>query len=1233
MAKQTNPRLVKEVPNGYVKEIRDGKTVFVKKTETPNAIIPDKVKPKPRVPSANKPSLNVPPKPRPKVTPPTVSEDVVYLEEPVVEPVQKVQSLRKDLTEEFPNGLESGYRSFRVPDLNTGGNYAKQKNVITDKDGMPVIYDFKQNKYIQTGEPNIHLNMPVQNDTPTIQDALKPNELPTKFDVVPERLRAPNYNKAKLTTPIVDTSVYKGFNEVGNTNNTLNDIEFKKEQDKNLAIPKLKNGGGISAKVKGYYNGGNVDVFGNPTTSQSVGTTASGNPNSQNNDFTPTGDSNKSKGFYDAFNYDKSANKGVISQSDAYGVAAANAKQKPSYTTTSGVVGITDAYSDAKKEQDQKSREVAAAKKDALTASSMAAAGNVQKRSTNVETATNLGVAAAGIASNYLDDAGKDDRGRYKNVESAVASKYLKGTAIGAQYGSIIGPWGTLIGAGIGGTAGVIQGAIVGDRDVKAIKASDKKREDELKRANDEVMSNQAILARNNGEFDFVKSSPYTSNNAMYDDNDNLIRMNKGGIVSKIKGYSDGGQIKGKGTGKSDSILAKVKAGSFIVPAENAEAAEELREKFLGKPPKSKANLNEKGGETVKLSNGEHKFTPEEKHELLEKGVNVDALAPDSKVKAVEKKSHIMFPNVIGLKNGGEPPVKQDKTYVKPPKVYSKADLEYMKKVNESKVAREKILADELAKGNTVMAIPGGDYQGDSTYVYPNEAKGSSVGRHYVRTQLGARLEGVNHYDEKALWMNNPNIKLRQDSTEYNALGYATGGDVVEEDTVDPIKELARLNKEKEDAVKAGKVESDAAKAARDKKIADFNAKVASYDRKADRKNKASEWEKKRNDSKTKLDALNKSYEDASKSFEAANTPTAAQKAKGIKAGALNDTQRKYQEDLLKKIQEAKSEFDNADRTYNYVKDDNNYDASGNIKVKPKTATVIPKTEVKPSVVAENVATAKPSLRVPKSNKIVVADNLPSKDIALTELKNDAELRANAAAIDQEKSIANAPTRQAVINDANKANNDAYVSSNPTQRKGGIMDKIGSIDPTSLIGIGQMYVGKNMLSDSKRPVDKAVIDPTYNANVDRALKEASFGLTPEQKFMAQQDIENNKRDSMRLGVNYAGGSGTQAFNLNRASINDAWKAKLGLGIADQEARMAKQKYADAMAADRAGILASNRRQAYNDAMGTFNQTQAAGSELIGAGLQNTIGAYRYNKMMKQQDEIDAASNPWLNYKA
>lgn len=109
-------------------------------------------------------------------------------------------------------------------------------------------------------------------------------------------------------------------------------------------------------------------------------------------------------------------------------------------------------------------------------------------------------------------------------------------------------------------------------------------------------------------------------------------------------GYFQGGQIEGKGTAKSDSIKAKVAAGSFIVPAENAPIAETIRTTIL-KAPSVKANINQKGGTEVKLSNGESMFTPEEVEELTKAGIDLAALAPHAK-------------NAVGFADGGLTPEK-----------------------------------------------------------------------------------------------------------------------------------------------------------------------------------------------------------------------------------------------------------------------------------------------------------------------------------------------------------------------------------------------------------------------------------------------------------------------------------------------------------------------------------------------------------------------------------------------
>lgn len=108
------------------------------------------------------------------------------------------------------------------------------------------------------------------------------------------------------------------------------------------------------------------------------------------------------------------------------------------------------------------------------------------------------------------------------------------------------------------------------------------------------------------------------------------MRKNFGGVNLNLpQNKADGGEIKGKGTSKSDSIDAKVEPGSFVVPAENAHLAEQIREKYLsGK--ESKAKLNQGGGVPVKLSNGEHMFTPHEAEFLRKMGVDLEALAPNA---------------------------------------------------------------------------------------------------------------------------------------------------------------------------------------------------------------------------------------------------------------------------------------------------------------------------------------------------------------------------------------------------------------------------------------------------------------------------------------------------------------------------------------------------------------------------------------------------------------------------
>ncbi len=1070
MAKQTTPRLVKEVPNGYKEEIRDGKKVYVKVKETPIPKTPVPVKPTPtKAKGSGTPRKFPPPKPKPVEPDFKVEEDVVYLEEPTQkETVLKssVQTYGNLLPRQTANQTWDTIE-FADPTGNTT-NKAIRANFEGNKE---ITFDAKNNK-IYTGKTleDFRNNSIQQIETPMMSGVNKPN--PNKIQEFSEQgitfdknaSGGMGINKSTLGTDLkgaTDTYIPKRYDKLGKeivTPNTglqplgtgaLNTKEVGRMYDveKPIEIKGKFAKGGVVSKIKGYTNGGTTG--------------------------------------YGILGLDT----GVVGMNDPY--AAQKAKEEQDTIDEN-----------KKKANQQKARNVANE-----IGEGMGGLGSVyynsQPTQNEGDAARNAGLAATsqmggiggmigGIAA-IGDKLGKPTRNRSEKVDASGnlvdENKAKRNAAIGITFS----PSKRLTYEG-----GLTD--VTGQKYLDSIENKTKKQLAEVEGANKLSRAQQAILARNNNDENATITNPYNLSGVAFDENQNMIlangqqfdknrpMMNKGGVVSKVKQMcADGGEIKGKGGPKDDKINAEVKEDSFVVPAENAELAKGIRKLYL-KAPNKKANLKQEEGEPVKLSNGEHLFTPEENEYLESIGIDLEALAPNAE------------------------------------------------------------------EGNKK----------------------------------------------------------------------AEGGEV---DEVDPIKELARLNKEKEDAIKAGKVESDAAKAARDKKIADFNAKVESYDKKADRKSKVASWEKKYNDSKTKLDALNKSYEEASKSFEAANTPTEAQKAKGIKAGALTESQRQYKESLLKKIQEAKSEFDNADRTYKYVKDDNNYDASGNIKVKPKTATVAPKTEVNPTVVTENVAPTKPSLKAPKvTPKTEVGKFIPP---AIVDTQEEVIVPGGNLSPNQ---IAKIKADEVdAVNKATALNSSLPqtlpTTSAPSKSKNAWANKLSNVDPTAFVGIGQSALGLNMLGKEKRPIDKAVIDPTYNTAVNRAQQDALFGLTPEQKFMAEQEIQGGLNDAKMVGLN---SSGVQSFNLNRAAINDAWKNKLGLKQADTEMRMNKQKYADSMAADRANILASNRRTAFNDAMNTFQQKQAAGSELIGAGLANTIGAYRFKKDQEARLKADEARGYSLN---
>jgi hypothetical protein len=323
--------------------------------------------------------------------------------------------------------------------------------------------------------------------------------------------------------------------------------------------------------------------------------------------------------------------------------------------------------------------------------------GGKAQKAANVATASAAGLTV--LSSLIEDDAAS-------NIVGSVGTM----AGAGASVGSAFGPMGTAVGAGAGALVGLGSGLI----------SENQKKKEEQKRKT--RIANQAKQ-----ELEKIKhetTDVFSTDESIY----NKAKVRNGYVEGlpggDIKLYAEGGKVKGKGTAKSDSIPAKIPTGSIVVPAENANMAEALRASFL--PKKEGKMKSGKTGVPVRVSNGEHMFTPKEKKKideaLMAKGMNPNAVWST------------MIPNPDPgneLSNGG---AVSDTTMVKPAiqmalnpatKVMSDKDkkdaMDIMwKKRTSLPVSQQPILLAEGGKAEKKIYIPAGGKWGlKGGYDYP----------------------------------------------------------------------------------------------------------------------------------------------------------------------------------------------------------------------------------------------------------------------------------------------------------------------------------------------------------------------------------------------------------------------------------------------------------------------------------------------------------------------------------
>lgn len=170
----------------------------------------------------------------------------------------------------------------------------------------------------------------------------------------------------------------------------------------------------------------------------------------------------------------------------------------------------------------------------------------------------------------------------------------------------------------------------------------------------------------------------------------------------------------------------------------------------------------------------------------------------------------------------------------------------------------------------------------------------------------------------------------------------------------------------------------------------------------------------------------------------------------------------------------------------------------------------------------------------------------------------------------------------------------------------------------------QYKAGKKFLAEAgKRPVDK--IDPEFLSAVNQAQANAKFGYTPEEQAAIDAKNLNALRADQASSRNYSGGSAATALANERAALNQYFGRGLQSAIAGRQLQMSKQQAADNLTAQKADMS----RRLFMDNMNAWNQNQQSGATLMGQGLQNLIGANRYNQELAFQNKLASGENNWM----
>lgn len=686
-----------------------------------------------------------------------------------------------------------------------------------------------------------------------------------------------------------------------------------------------------------------------------------------------------------------------------------------------------------------------------------------------------------------------------------------------------------------------------------------------------------------------------------------------------VQKLASGGEVRGPGNAKSDSISTKLEPKSFVVPVENTPLAKALRKRFLGGSTKVLKTQNTESGVPVKLSNGEHVFTEEEKKTLIQKGVNVSALAPkanasmkyadggevNSKVEELYKnrnvRAYLRFISYAESRHQGS---------AKNPKTTAKGEFQFIDKTHQdikNKYGYDARSSNPEERAKAAIAL-----------IIDNGAENLVLDRNKW-SQADSKLNNI--------WTSLPGgAEPQKVTSKANEFRVRYLNDLANEDrdsgTIsNPIPMKTSISQA------SGTPQKKESQSFEDLSIPKKYLKAAEYyteKAKIAAQQELNKWSKKFGYGEMSIDDI---------SVDGFKMPRAKINGKEL---PIDPTISADNKNLIL----AFKRFRNGQKAVSEI--------SMNADAKTEGGTLFNPRHYVKTIYNKYIGSDETAKKVLSGNakdfpfkmETFRSSGNTSKKTTQEELAKTTETDAITTTKKYESGAGYKWPQSASYNDVNY--NDVLANKNKQPEKSltppasttvegnkSALEKIqdsGAAD--TIFSAIQFTQGMNLVNRSKRPVDTIPLElkvrlAAATGDEATARKEAMSGLDPQTKQSVMDNLELAKRTDFAQ-IDQSTGHSPISETLKRVSANNKYRSIVQLAVADEEARNNKKAIAQSVAArtdSLAGEVSNYKRLLFDDKKEEFNQSQQSGAQLINAGLSNYFQGMKTRQQIKRDNEL------------